>query len=288
MNRKLGPLVPLLAVSAVSLAACGGSDDDSADSGQAMASTQKARPTVTVTSPGEGKTIGSAFTAEVDLKDFELDPEAVGMKPADGMGHLHFSLDGGKFDSAKYSGANGKLAEQLGTDGKYSPSVTEQVSYKNIPAGEHTLEVALANNDHSDTGQTAQVRFIVASKQAKAGPDGERVRVRMVDTTADGFTATVALKGIKLNAKAVGMKPMAGEGHLHFELDGGKFDRPKYSGANGELAVKLGTDGKYSPAVTPSITYANLPAGRHTLKVYVANNDHSENGAVATRTVAIG
>ena len=76
-------------------------------------------------------------------------------------GHLHFSLDGGKFDTPKYSGENGKLAAQLGVDGKYSPSLEPSIPYEGIPKGEHTLEVDLANNDHSETGTTASTTFTV-------------------------------------------------------------------------------------------------------------------------------
>jgi hypothetical protein len=217
-----------------------------------------------------------------------IDGKAVGKKPVDGEGHIHFSLDGGRFDSAKYSGANGKLAEQLGTDGKYSPSVTPEITYSGIPAGKHVLEVDLANNDHSDTGTTAKVSFMVARDRAKAGPNGEKVAITRVKKSANGFTAMVALTGVELDAKAVGKKPQTGKGHLHFELDGGKYDSANYSGANGKLAEQLGTDGKYSPSVTRAITYSGIPAGEHTLKVYVANNDHSENGAVTQRTIRIG
>ena len=100
----------------------------------------------------------------------------------------------------------------------------------------------------------------------------------------DGATVTGTVKvkvkvtGFKLAPQAVGQPPMQGEGHLHFSMDGGKFDHPKYSGANGQLAVKLGVDGKYSPSVTPTITYKGLPKGKHVLEVYLANNDHSNTG----------
>jgi hypothetical protein len=30
-------------------------------------------------------------------------------------------------------------------------------------------------------------------------------------------------------------------------MDGGKYDFPKHSGANGRLATQLGVQGKYSP-----------------------------------------
>jgi len=42
--------------------------------------------------------------------------------------------------------------------------------------------------------------------------------------------------------------------------------------------VKLGVQGKYSPSVTPSITYKGIPAGKHKLEVYLANNDHTNTG----------
>ena len=292
MNRRFLTLVPVMGAMAFGVAACGDNDNTasmSSGGGVDSAQSSSADPRVTISAPGDGQTIGSKFTASVDLADFEINADAVGMAPKDGEGHLHFSLDGGKFDSAKFSGANGKLAEQLGTDGKYSPSVTEEVTYKGIPAGEHTLEVYLANNDHSDTGAEATVKFTVEGDESAAkGPNGETVTIEDVRKSAGGFTAAVALDGVELDAASVGKDAEDGKGHLHFELDGGKYDLPKYSGANGKLAVQLGTDGKYSPAVEPTITYKNLPKGKHVLKVYVANNDHSENGAVAQQTIKVG
>ena len=284
MNRKMFTLLPVLGVMAVGVSACG---DDESTAG-AMPSAAPG-PQVSFTSPGSGAAIGSKFTAKIDIADFEVDAASVGKKSVEGRGHLHFSLDGGKYDNAKYSGANGKLAEQLGTDGKYSPSVTPEITYSGIPAGEHTLVVDLANNDHSDQGAKATTTFTVKGDEtAKTGRNGEAVAFKDVKTTTDGFTANVKLGNVALDAKAVGKMAEAGHGHLHFELDGGKYDNSKHSGANGKLAEQLGTDGKYSPSVAPTITYANLPAGKHVLKVYVANNDHSESGAVATRTITVG
>jgi hypothetical protein len=105
----------------------------------------------------EGKTV----TATVDLTNFQIDAADVGKGNIAGKGHLHFSLDGGKYDHAKYSGANGKLAEQLGTDGQYSPSTTPTITYKGLPPGEHTLKVDLVNNDHSPIGASDSVTFTV-------------------------------------------------------------------------------------------------------------------------------
>ncbi len=50
---------------------------------------------------------------------------------------------------------------KLGVDGQYSPSVEPTITYSGLPKGEHTLEVDLANNDHSETGTTASTTFTV-------------------------------------------------------------------------------------------------------------------------------
>jgi hypothetical protein len=115
----------------------------------------------TFVSPNDGSTEGSTFTARVKLSNFTLAPSKVGMAAKEGEGHLHFALDGGKYDQPKYSGANGKLAVKLGVQGKYSPSVAPTITYRQIPPGEHELEVYLANNDHTDTGVEAKTSFTV-------------------------------------------------------------------------------------------------------------------------------
>ncbi len=294
MQRRSLVLFPVLAAMALGVVACGAEEDSNgkkeAGASAEPTATQPASESskVSFQSPSDGGSVGSKFTAKVKLDGFEIDEQNVGKQAAAGKGHLHFALDGGKFDSAKYSGANGKLAEQLGTEGKYSPAVAPEITYEDIPAGEHTLEVKLADNDHKETGDTAKVTFTVDEQgQAKSGPNGEKVTIEDVTTTDGGLTAKVSLEGVELDPKAVGKKPETGRGHLHFALDGGKFDSAKYSGANGKLAEQLGTDGKYSPSVAPEITYKGIPKGEHVLKVYVANNDHSDNGAVAEQTVTV-
>jgi hypothetical protein len=102
-------------------------------------------------------------------------------------------------------------------------------------------------------------------------------KVMSIKTAQSGNTVTVTVKtkGFTIDAKDVGKKPKAGMGHEHFQMDGGKFDFPKYSGANGKLAVKLGVQGKYSPSVTNAVTYKGLPKGKHKVTVFLVKNDHS-------------
>jgi hypothetical protein len=160
-------------VAAFGVAACG--DDDDSDDGGATTEassgsgygaggsddTAASDASVSFVSPEDGATESGTVTAEVELENFEINAQDVGGPPMDGEGHLHFSMDGGKFDEPKFSGENGKLAKQLGVNGEYSPSTEPTITYENLPAGEHTLEVYLANNDHSDVGVEAETTFTV-------------------------------------------------------------------------------------------------------------------------------
>jgi hypothetical protein len=160
-------LVCAAAVAALAFSACGDDDDGGADeplptpapTGGGAGSARNA--TVEFVTPKDGATVGDRFTADVTLENFELDPEGVGKSPVPGKGHLHFQLDGGKFDIPENSGENGQIAKQLGVDGKYSPAVEPTITYEEIPPGDHTLVVFLANNNHTDTGVEAQTRFTV-------------------------------------------------------------------------------------------------------------------------------
>jgi hypothetical protein len=121
----------------------------------------KGKPKIKLKSPKPGSTVGTTFKARAKLKHFKIDAKDVGKANKPNRGHLHFSLDNGKYDFPKYSGANGVLAQKLGVAGKYSPSVKPNITYSHIPPGQHTLEVYLANNDHSNTGVEARVTFTV-------------------------------------------------------------------------------------------------------------------------------
>jgi hypothetical protein len=118
-------------------------------SGSALAAS---KPAIHFTSPMTGAKTGSTVTFNVKLGNFTICAACVGKANKTNTGHLHFSMDGGKFDYPKYSGANGKLAVQLGIAGKYSPAVLTHITYWHLPKGKHTLMVFVVNNDHSNTG----------------------------------------------------------------------------------------------------------------------------------------
>jgi hypothetical protein len=170
---KLRKILLVLAVSGVAafgVAACGDDDDDESASattteesayGSDDESASAGDASVSFVEPTDGAKVGDPVTAEVELEGFEINADEVGMDNVEGEGHLHFSMDGGEFDTPKYSGANGELAVSLGVDGQYSPATEETITYEGLPKGEHTLEVDLVNNDHTETGTSATVTFEV-------------------------------------------------------------------------------------------------------------------------------
>jgi hypothetical protein len=166
MGRRAG-LTCAAAATVLAVAGCGDEKRSDSTSGQTPAPAaqgngpQAPKATVTFTTPKDGSTVGDKFTAKVKLTHFEIDPAAVGKSPVPGKGHLHFQLDGGRFDIPENSGVNGQIAKKLGVDGKYSPSTTPSITYEKIPPGKHKLEVYLANNNHTDTGVESETEFTV-------------------------------------------------------------------------------------------------------------------------------
>jgi hypothetical protein len=133
-------------------------------------------------------------------------------------------------------------------------------------------------------GSTA---LLATTAGAAAGPTVTSLKAKQ---KGSAVTVTVKTKNFSIDAKDVGKTPKAGKGHEHFQMDGGKYDFPKYSGANGKLAVTLGVQGKYSPSVTNAVTYTGLPKGKHKLTVFLVKNNHSNysnSGAKKTITFTV-
>jgi hypothetical protein len=169
--RRGGWFIPIALTSAAALvvAGCGGGGGSSrASGGDATAAAASTKPvgapgaSVRFLTPRAGSTVtGSTVRVRVRVTGFALDARDVGRPARQGFGHLHLSLDRGRYDTPRYSGANGAQAAKLGVQGKYSPSVTPTITYRHVRPGRHTLVVYLANNDHSLTGVSARITFTV-------------------------------------------------------------------------------------------------------------------------------
>ena len=151
-----------------------------------------------------------------------------------------------------------------------------------VCAAAAALLVAGCGDDEDGDGTAGSTQAPAASAPSDA-PKASVEFTSPADGAAlgDKFTATVKLDNFELDPDAVGKSPVPGRGHLHFQLDEGRFDVPENSGENGKIAKKLGVDGKYSPATEPQITYEKIPPGKHKLEVYLANNNHTDTGVEA-------
>jgi hypothetical protein len=140
---------------------CGGSSNPNAPRTTPNKQIQAPGARVTFVYPRRGATVGPDLTPRVSVKNFKLAPYSSGTNVKQGEGQLHFSMDGGRFDQPRYSGANGALAASLRVNGKYSLAFAPAITYRNLPRGKHTLAVFLANRDRSSTGVSAETSFIV-------------------------------------------------------------------------------------------------------------------------------
>jgi hypothetical protein len=141
--------------------------------------------------------------------------------------------------------------------------------------------VAGCGSSSSDKSSSSTQSASTTKQAAAPKPTIKFVTPKNGSTATGSVKATVALSNFKIAPQAVGQAPRPGEGHLHFKMDEGKYDFPKYSGKNGLIAKQLGVTGHYSPALAPEITYRNLPPGKHVLEVYLANNNHTNVGVEA-------
>jgi len=164
MIRPLTTLAVLGSLAAVAAGCGSSSDSDSAGGSSQSGGAPQADPAkgeVRFLTPAAGAETGPKVKATVALKNFEIAPKAVGQAPRLGQGHLHFTMDGGKYDRPRYAGDNGLLGKKLGVSGAYSPALRPFITYSHLPPGRHELVVALANNNHTSVGVTAKVKFTV-------------------------------------------------------------------------------------------------------------------------------
>lgn len=134
-------------------------------------------PTVEIISPRNGaRQTSHAAVVKVAVENFQLAPHQLGGEPQLGEGNLRFSLKrvpdcvdpkklldainspvgkgrlvGRSFDYPAYAGANGTLAEELGTAGSYSPATRPEIYYHGLPPGFYRLIVNLAQNSGMPT-----------------------------------------------------------------------------------------------------------------------------------------
>jgi hypothetical protein len=80
-------------------------------------------------------------------------------------------LKGASMDFPRFSGPNGILAEQIGSDGDYSPATRPEIFYHLLQYGFYRLTVTLAQNNGATTPYHAVTNFqILVGKHQTVKP----------------------------------------------------------------------------------------------------------------------
>lgn len=154
------------------------------------------QPSVSVISPRNGARQRSrAVVVKVKVENFQLSGRHFGGEPRLGEGHIRFGLNrvpdcvdpvklrraidspfgnerlvGRSFDFPEYAGPNGVLAEQIGSEGSYSPATRPEIYYHDLPAGFYRLVINLARNDGSTTPFHAVTNFQILPRPGHGPP----------------------------------------------------------------------------------------------------------------------
>ena len=138
-RRRRVALAPFGAVLALGLvaAACGG-DDGTASAGGGS-------PTVAVTAPSDGASVGTSFDVELDV-NFPIG------EPDTGRDHVHLYYDGNR------------------AEGEYGIAYDTTFTVTGLDPGEHEIEAVVAHADHSTTDvHSAPITVAVTSGDPGAG-----------------------------------------------------------------------------------------------------------------------
>lgn len=192
-------------------------------------------PTLAFATPSENANAGGSVPATVNVENFDLAPVSATPTDTPGQGHLHYFVDG--------QPAQGSYA----TDAK-------TFTFSGLSAGRHVLTAELVNNDHSSLYPP-----IVATRTITvAGPTIAAIAPTPGASVGNGSSVDfrVDVSGFQLVGVGTATGKQAGQGHIHYLVDG----KP----AKGEYAT-----------TQKAFTFSSLPAGQHTLRAELVNDDHS-------------
>lgn len=225
----------------------------------------QARPGLRVISPTEGARITSTdIPVQVEVSNFKLSAEDVGLPDVDGEGHIHVMIDG----------------MSMGVLFNFYTTPTFTLLGDALTPGKHTLIFDLATNTHMDMEHTVQHVIIdyqptalQPAPAAIAHPGSPSVRIM---SPADGatvgprFTLQVDKTNFTPSLGLEGKPNLAGFGHYHVMVDMDAFPMMMMGGMmsmDGMVAMP-GSD-------TISLDLSAWPPGRHTLTVEPVQDDHT-------------
>lgn len=140
-------------------------------------------------------------------------------------------------------------------------SWTEAFSIGPSTPGPHTIDIGLRNHDHTfldpDVSRTFSIVAVESAIRLRASAPSAR--------EGEPLVVSWIVTGFVLDAAAIGLEPEAGRGHVHIDVNGGDYAA---SGAD-------------------SIRITDPPAGNHTIRASLHDNDHSPFSQEVTGVVAV-
>jgi hypothetical protein len=186
-----------------------------------------ATPTLAITAPAAASDQYDAVDVTYTVTDFVLDAGALGGANAAGHGHVHYYLDN-----------------------EYQDATADQtIHLAGLSAGEHTVAIKLAENDHTELGIEQSVTFTVLKPSIT-------ITTPVAGTDYDVSSVEIGLKvqDFELMGDMLGADPEIGHGHYHVFVDG------EYQ--------NLGYDpGKF--------VVTRMHEGKHDITVQLFNHDHT-------------
>jgi hypothetical protein len=239
----------------------------SPQTGMAPPAQAQGKPSISVVSPKNGDTITSIdIPVQVQVSNFKLSPEDVGLPDKDGEGHIHVMLDG----------------MNMGVLFNFYTSPNFTLPGEAIKSGQHDLIFDLASNTHEDMEDTVTKLTInyqpTQAKPAPApAPAAAKPEVKIV-SPADGatvgpkFTVQVSKTNFNPSLDLEGKPNLAGFGHYHafVDMDMEAMMQGMESGMMSMAGMVLmpGSD-------TFQLDLTAWPNGKHSLTVEPVQNDHT-------------
>ena len=225
----------------------------------------QAQPAIRIISPTEGARITTTdIPVQVDVSNFKLSAENVGLPDVDGEGHIHVMLDG----------------MNMGVLFNFYTTPTFTLLGDAITPGRHSLTFDLATNTHMDMEETVQHVTIdyqpTNPRPAPAPVSNPRLpSVRMTSpndgaTVGPTFTLQVDQSNFTPSLGLEGKPNLAGYGHYHVFVDMDAMPMMMMGGMmsmDGMVAMP-GSD-------TIPLDLSAWPPGKHTLTVEAVQNDHT-------------
>lgn len=233
----------------------------------AISSAQDA-PALKIVAPAAGASVTTDdIEVQVEVTNFTLNCEAIGMPAVAGEGLIHALVDG-----TTIAALTGLYCEDTFT-----------ISGEGLAPGEHTLTVVLSDNNHADIMETAQqVTFDFQPANPQPLPEANDTGVPAIELVSptDGatvdavFTVEVSATNFMPTPNLEGKQNVPGYGHYHVVVTD---PAPASSPEGTATAEPAGIPGLIAmPGEnTFEIDLTGWGPGEHSLMIAAAQNDHT-------------